>query len=421
MLKKLFEKEFVKNFLTLLSGSTIAQAILFAIIPILTRLYSEELFGLYFVFTSIVMILKIITALQLELAIVLPKDDKDAVNIIFLAQIVNLLISSLLAVLIFIFHDLINSLLGDKNLGNYLYLIPLSTFFSGFYETFNYWNNRIKKYKNISFSKIAKSTAIGGWNVSWGFTVFNNFGLIPGQIFGIFISSIFLFIISIKKISKLLKYISIKRIIFLIKKYKDIPLFNTLINFIVNISNEAPILLLTNYFGPTTVGLYGMANRIIGSPTGLISSSVGQVFFQKASETYNNKGDMYKLLKKTYLNLLKIALLIFIPALIISPFLKYILGPEWLHTGYYTMIIIPLFFLKFLNNPVSSIFTILNQQKKLIIFYICILILRISSIYIGYKIFDNPFIAIGLYVISGIIFNIILMLSFLKMAKNITK
>ena len=423
-MKKLIQKflkiEFVRNFLTLFTGSTIAQVILFAITPILTRLYSEELFGLYFVFTSIVMILKIISTLRFELAIVLPKEDKDAVNLIFLTQIINLFISLLFAFIIFIFYDFFNSLLGEKNLGIYLYLIPLSTFFTGFYQTFNYWNNRIKKYKNISYSNIVKASSISGWNLGWGFSILKNFGLIPGQIFGIFISGIFLFILSFKKISKLVKYVSFKRIIFLIKKYKDIPRFNTLINFVVNISNEAPILLLTNYFGASTVGLYGMANRLIGSPTDLISRSVGQVFFQNISDKYNNEENIYVFLKKTYLNLLKIALLIFLPALIISPLLQYILGPDWLHTGYYAMLIIPLIFMKFLNNPVSSIFTVLNQQKKLFIYYICILIFRVLSIYIGYKIFDNPFIAIGLYVISGIIFNIVLIISFLKMAKNVS-
>ena len=418
-IQTLLKKEFVRNFLTLFTGSTLAQVILFAITPILSRLYSEELFGLYFVFTSIVMILKIITTLRFELAIVLPKDDKDAVNIIFLTQSINLIISLLFALFIFIFHDFFNSLLGDRNLGNYLYLIPVSTFFTGFYETFNYWNNRIKKYKNISYSKIIKTTATGGWNLAWGFSIFKSFGLIPGQIFGIIISGIFLFAVSIKKISKLIKHVSINRIIYLIKKYKDIPRFNTLINFVVNISNEAPILLLTGYFGASTVGLYGMANRLIGTPADLVSRSVGQVFFQKASEIYNNEGDIHKFLKKTYKNLLKIALLIFVPALIISPFLHYILGAEWLHTGYYAMLIIPLIFLKFLNNPVSSIFTVLNQQKKLFIYYICILIFRITSIYIGYKFFDNPFIAVGLFVISGIIFNLFLIFYFLKIAKNI--
>lgn len=418
-IKKLLQIEFVRHFLTLFTGSTLSQVILFAITPILTRLYSEELFGLYFVFTSIVMVLKTIATLRFELAIVLPKKDEDAINVIFLTILLNIIFCLSVTGLIFLFKDFFNSLLGEKDLGNYLYLIPISVFFTGLNDIFLRWNNRVKKYKNISVGSIIKTSSTGIWSIGWGSFGFKNIGLIPGQIFGVFSSFTFLFFISIKELFKLVKYISLKRVIFLVNKYKNILKYNTLINFLVNISNEAPIFLLANYFGADTVGLYGMANRLIGTPSNLISKSISPVFFQNASDKYNNKEDVYIFLKKTYSNLLKIGLLIFIPALILSPLLQYILGKEWLHTGYYAMIIIPLVFFKFLNNPVSSIFTILNQQKKLIIFYFCILFLRIASIYIGYKVFENPFIAIGLFVLSGIVFNIILIFSFLKMTKSV--
>jgi len=397
---------------------------MFAITPVITRLYSDEMFGLYIIFSSIVIILKIITTLRFELAIVLPKKDSDAINILAITIIINLIISLLLFVIILLFFDFINNnLLGDDNLGYYLYLVPISASLTGFYQTFRYWSNRKKDYKNISTSLIVKNTTVGSWNIGFGFANMKALGLIPGQIAGLFISTVLLIILSVKEILPLLKYLSLKRMIFLLKKYKDIPRFNTLINLLVNVSNEAPIFLLANFFGTSIVGLYGMANKLIGTPSEMISRSVGQVFYQKASEVYNNKQDIYSFLKKTYLNLLKIAFIVFVPAFLISPFLKYILGTtyDWTATGYFAMMIIPLMFLKFLNNPVSSIFTILNEQKKLTVYYIIILILRILSIYIGYYFFHSAYVAIGLFVFSGIIFNIVLIILFLQMAKKHSK
>ncbi len=417
---KILKNDFVKNFLTLFTGSVIAQALMLAITPVITRLYSEEMFGLYIIFASIIVVLQIITTLRFELAIVLPKDDADAINILAITIIINLIISSLLFAIILLFFDFINNLLGSDNLGYYLYLVPISTSLTGFYHTFRYWSNRKKEYKNISTSLIAKNVAVGSWNIGFGFANMKAIGLIPGQIAGLFVSTGLLIILSIKEILPLLKYLSLKKMIFLLKKYKDIIRFNTLINLLVNISNEAPIFLLLGFFGKSTVGLYGMANKLIGTPSDMISRSVGQVFFQKASEVYNNKQDIYSFLKKTYLNLLKIAAVIFVPAFLISPFLKYILGTtyDWTATGYFAMMIIPLLFLKFLNNPVSSIFTILNEQKKLTVYYIIILFLRVASIYVGYYFFNSAYVAIGLFVFSGIIFNIILIILFLQMAKK---
>ncbi len=54
MVKKFFPKgEFTRNVLTLMTGTTIAQAIPIAISPILTRIYTPQDFGVYALFVSI--------------------------------------------------------------------------------------------------------------------------------------------------------------------------------------------------------------------------------------------------------------------------------------------------------------------------------------------------------------------------------
>ncbi len=395
---------------------------MFAITPVITRLYSEEMFGLYVVFASIIVVLQIITTLRFELAIVLPKNDKDAINILAVTILINIIISFLLLAIILIFFDFINNLLGSDNLGYYLYLIPFSSSLTGLYQTLRYWSNRRKEYKNISSSMIAKNAAVGSWNIGFGFANMKAIGLIPGQIVGLLVSNALLIILSIKEIKPLVKYLSFKRMIFLLKKYKDIPRFNTLINLLTSISNEIPIFMLLGFFGTVTVGLYGMANKLIGTPSDMISKSVGQVFYQKATEVYNNDGDIHSLLKKTLKNLLKISVLIFVPALLISPFLKYILGTtyDWTGTGYFVAIIIPLLFMKFMNNPVSSIFVVLNQQKRVMVYSGIVLILRIASIYIGYYYFNNAYIAVALFVASGVLFYLALIYSYLMMTKKVS-
>ena len=68
----------------------------------------------------------------------------------------------------------------------------------------------------------------------------------------------------------------------LVKKYKDIPLFSTLISLLNTISNQLPIFLLTRFFGFASAGLYGLSHRVVAAPMGLIGQSVGEVFYQKA-------------------------------------------------------------------------------------------------------------------------------------------
>ena len=79
MLKHLKPKsEFGRNVLTLMTGTTIAQAIPIAISPILTRIYTPEDFGVFALYISISTIFAVIVTGRYELAIMLPKKNKDA-------------------------------------------------------------------------------------------------------------------------------------------------------------------------------------------------------------------------------------------------------------------------------------------------------------------------------------------------------
>ena len=50
---KVLKSEFNRNVLTLMTGTTIAQALPIAITPILTRLYTPEDFGVFAIFSKI--------------------------------------------------------------------------------------------------------------------------------------------------------------------------------------------------------------------------------------------------------------------------------------------------------------------------------------------------------------------------------
>ena len=82
------KSEFSQNVLTLMTGTTIAQAIPIAISPILTRIYTPEDFGLYALFLAITSIFGSIANGRYELAIMLPKKDEDAINIFALGFII---------------------------------------------------------------------------------------------------------------------------------------------------------------------------------------------------------------------------------------------------------------------------------------------------------------------------------------------
>ncbi len=72
--------EFSRNVLTLMTGTTIAQAIPIAISPILTRIYTPEDFGMLALFIAITAIFGSIANGRYELATMLPKKDRYGIG-----------------------------------------------------------------------------------------------------------------------------------------------------------------------------------------------------------------------------------------------------------------------------------------------------------------------------------------------------
>ena len=403
---------------TLFTGSTISQLILFLTLPLLTRLFDENYFGVYVLFTTSVLVLKTIMSLSLELTILLPKKNEDAFNLFFLNIIVSVLLSLISYLFLFVFELQISTTLGLEGLGFFIYLIPLSSMLICFKTALEYWNNRLDTFKNISFGAVGKSIAVSSSQILIGYSSFKSIGLISGQIIGQLFHLILILKLSYNSFKGSFKKLSIDRIFSLLKQYRRIPLFNTLMSFLNTLSNELPVVLISNFFGLGSVGIYGLSLKISNAFSGLIGSSVGQVFFNEASKLYNAKGNLYHLLKTTYRRMFLVGLLLFTILFVASFYFQVLLGNDWSDVGRYTRVLIPWLFIAFLNFPVSSLITILSKQKLFLIYDSLLLVFRFLSIYVGFTFFSSMYISICLFSIVGFLFNLFLFCYLLLISKN---
>jgi O-antigen/teichoic acid export membrane protein len=412
------KKEFVKNVLTLITGSALSQVVIYASILILTRLFSTELFGIYMLFSSATLIIKPLATLQYEFAIVLPKKDTDAINLVGFSFIILVSYCLLLLIIIFFFNKNIADFFNITELANFIYLLPLSVFLFGGVSIFDYWNNRTNMFKNISKGLLTKSAVMSSSQIAVGFSSFNSLGLIPGMLMGQFLQLLFLIKASAKSMVHLTKEISLKRMLFLAKRYKDIPVFNTIINLTNNLSNELPVLLITKYFGLASSGIYGLAIKFTRAPVGIFQQSINQVFFNKASKIYNDDGNLHALVLKTAKHLLFISSFLFIPLFIVSFYLDIIFGENWTDVGLYSRILIPWLFFSFLSNPITPLILILNKQKTMVVFDAFLLVFRFLALFSGYYFYNSIVIALILFSGIGMLFNILIFIYLLKTSKE---
>jgi O-antigen/teichoic acid export membrane protein len=383
-----------------MTGNTIAQAIPIAISPILTRLYIPEDFGVFALFVAITSIFGSIANGRYELAIMLPRKDEDAINILALGFIINVFISVCLLMIVLIFHDYILSLLNNKDISPWLYLVPISVFLMGCFNLLNYYNNRKKYYKDLAKANVLKSIGSATIQVLLGFLKAGAIGLINGQIFAQIISNTKLFL-NIKK-DNLFQFIKKKRIITLAKRYKDFPKFSMWAILANTLSVQFVNILISVFYNISTLGFYSLVQRVLAMPAALIGNSIGRVFFQEAAKEKHETGKVIKTFNNTVKKLLIIGIPLFgILFFIVEDLFIFVFGEDWRIAGEYAKILIPLFFIRFIVSTLTLV-PIIYEKLRVDLYFQLGLISLYIGLFIINEILQNNFIEL-LYIFNYII------------------
>ena len=149
------ENNIFKNMLKLSGGTTITQIMGILVLPILSIIYSPEDFGVYALFFSISNILLLFGTWQYHMAIVLPKDYGESINLFFLSIILLFFMSGILLILLILSNRFMINIFKIDEVSWLFLLIPLHIFISGFYQILRSLNSR-----NNTFGNSAKSSVI---------------------------------------------------------------------------------------------------------------------------------------------------------------------------------------------------------------------------------------------------------------------
>ncbi|MBL0343203.1 MAG: oligosaccharide flippase family protein [Bacteroidetes bacterium] len=422
MIRKFLPKSgFARNVLTLFTGSTIAQLIPVAISPLLTRIFPVTDFATLTVFSTLVSFLGVIVCGRYEIAIGLPSEDKDAKQILYLALMVTLIVSSIAMVLALIFNNFIAELLNNQAAAPYILLVPLAALFYGLNQALTYWNIRKRQYALMSGSRIGQSLTNSGTSLASGYSGAAYNGLVIGQLSGFAAAFFYTYFrtlfsggdtFSRKEANKS----EMKR---LALKYIDQPRVNGVHAFTDMLQVTGVVFIISAVFGSITTGLYGLAIRILQAPLNMIGSSFSIVFYKEASEKVATGQKITKLLKTTILTLALISFPVFLIIMIFGPSLfAFVFGEVWREAGVYARILSPWLFVGFISSPVSHLPVILNQQRQFFLLSLIGNSLMIISILCGAFIFDDIKMGLLLISVSQVIFLSCLLVYFYKISKK---
>jgi len=406
MISKLKPKsEFTRNVLTLMTGTTIAQGIPIAISPILTRIYTPEDFGIFALYMSLLMVFGNLAAGRYEVAILLPKNNTDAMHIVVASIVLSFITSFILFVVVLGFHDDIMTIIENKKISLWLYLLPFNIFMFSVAAILYYWANRKKEYKILARNQILKSSSQGIVNILVGYLSKIPAGLISGTITGTIFSVIFLSKNAKKDFDKFI--FSKHRAILLLSKYKNFPKYLIVSNFLESLSIQLPIMLIGSFFDITILGFYALSQRIVKIPLMFIGSSIGSVFRQKASELLATQGSCRVLYLSTMKRMFMFGTIPFIIFYFIAPdMFVFIFGEEWRVAGEYAQLLTPLFYFEFILYPLRIMFIVAEQQAYTVYIQIYAIISVVVAFFIGKYYFQSVEAALIILTILYLIKNI---------------
>lgn len=364
-------------------GTLFSQIIALSISIILQRFfYSPAQFGEYNLFINTATVFASIATLKYEYAVMIADDQTKAKKLFIVTIFSSFVISVLAAVTISLLNYFNLIKLGGALI---LLLVFLLVFFSGLNDALNIWFNRSKQYLNMAYARVLQSLIGEGVKIALYFTPIQEFAMQTGRVLGFVSSSLYMFLFKFKEFKTIFKSINIVQIKTVAIDEKKYPLITTP-NVLINSLNSAVFsYCIFEFYGAAKLGIISTAIQYVAVPLGIISSSFGQIYFQRISEIIEINN-----LKNNYLTNVKLLSFIALLSLIVvflipDGFYTFFLGIKWSGISIYFKICIVYMSFSFVSSSVSFIYLKLNKHNLLLYFSITQLLLTFFSLLLPYK------------------------------------
>lgn len=379
------KSEFGKNVAVLMTGNGISQLFVILIAPVLARLFTPAEIGVYAFLLSIVNVFTVISSGRYEQAIVISKNDKEAINVFSLGFLLLSSISILMLLLVFVLR-ISGFVFFDGNINeDWAYTIPFFNFLFSVYLLFRYYSIRIKKFKSVSASMPVESFVKGGLSIALGWLFCGAWGLVVAGFIGKFLSVLTIFKGVLNHIKNNFKFVSLSEVKQLAKIHYKFPAFDAPNALVYSFGQQGVIMFLTKLFNESIAGVYSYTNRILLTPIRFFAGSYAQVMYQKLSEIRNKEDDYYfKLIAKSTNQIFYILVIPFIIFVYTAKYyIPFVFGEDWIDLYRYMYALAPYSFMVLISPAFTNVFKIDNKQDVGLVLKIIFVALRIGAIVMG--------------------------------------
>lgn len=348
---------FRRNFFTLISGTTVAQALGLLFLPVLTRIFEPEAFGLFGIFYAIISVLGIIATWRMEMTVVLPKEEIEA------RQLWKATFFLLCGTTVFLSGAILFALeirpQTQIPLTEYWLMLSGGLFLTGLLETLHQWHNRRQNFKKLATKQIIERVSVVAFSIVFGLLGMKLTGLIWAQLCALAFCVAYLTSATFPE-SPLLQKLNLKELRSLVSSYRDFPLMQGWSTLFLIGATQLPNLLFGSAFTMEDTGHVNLAYRLLEAPVNLFAISFALAFYQHISQkSVEEISDMFS---RSTRAICKWMLPVFVFTGISSPFLfPIVFGADWASAGLLAAPLSAAAFFKIIYLSHNAIFLVLRR------------------------------------------------------------
>ncbi|MFJ2502902.1 MULTISPECIES: lipopolysaccharide biosynthesis protein [unclassified Microbacterium] len=352
-----------RGFSTIVLGTVVGQIVTFFALPVLSRFYTPDQFGVLTFALVLAGAIAPFALLGFDQAVIQPPADRDVAPLVWTA-LSTLLGAALVLAGVIAWTPLVESFPGA--LRPFLtWSLPLLLFVTGVALLFSQLAVRSGRYSSIGGRNSAQSLTITATQLAFigtsKTTSFN--GLVGGAVIGTSAGALLLLPFA-KRYQRRVRLHEVRSSV---RRFWRFPVVFAPMTSITLLSQQAPALFALFAFGATAGGYVGMAERIVAVPLALIGLAAGSVFSGELSHALRSDSPHKERI------FLRTSAWLCIPAigvalgllLLAQPLLPLFLGADWTAAAAVAQAMAVVSATRMVTNPTRAVFRILERARIL--------------------------------------------------------
>lgn len=370
---------------SIIGGTAGGQLIALACAPLISRLFPPEQYGPFAIVNAAVLPLATVAALRLDLAIPLPDDDDDALELAALALRVVAVVGTVLTAVAWWCRVWLVDLLQLEIDPTLLAWVPVVATLMGLFTVLNQVAIRWRMYGAIARRNVLQASVVSLAQVAMGALGWGAHGLALGLAVGQ-LAGVLSLTSSVRRRVPRPAHTRPPKYVEILRRYKSFPLLMAPSGLVNALGLQAPLLVMAALYGTTVSGWLGMTQRILSLPIALVGVALSQVYLgefgaAKRSGTVNLQRLFLKASTRLGAAGIGLALLL---ALLAPALFAWVLGEHWRTSGEYARALAVASALQLLASPLSQTLIVMGRLKTQVAWDCARLSLCVGAVALAY-------------------------------------